>query len=121
MEKNILKTKRKIIKELDFGKDNQKEIDYFNNYIGRPKNEDKIDNKNESRSSGIERNISVIKGKEIITLSTEKLSEFQKFVDCFNCLYYNKDGHRNYLIDPHKVEEFFEESEFHILTCSLYL
>ena len=67
MEKNILKTKRKIIKELDFGKDNQKEIDYFNNYIDRPKNEDKFDNKNEP---GIERIISVIKGKEIITLST---------------------------------------------------
>ena len=71
MEKNILKTKRKIIKELDFGKDNQKEIDYFNNYINRPKNEDKIDNKNESRSSGIERNISVIKG---ITVSEPYLS-----------------------------------------------
>ena len=80
MEKNILKTKRKLISEMDFGKDNQKEIDYFNNYINRPKNEDRIEN----GSSGIERIISVIKGKEIITLSTEKLSEFQKFVDCFN-------------------------------------
>ena len=66
MEKNILKTKRKLISEMDFGKDNQKEIDYFNNYINRPKNEDRIEN----GSSGIERIISVIKGKEIITLST---------------------------------------------------
>ena len=115
MEKKFLKTKRKLISEMDFGKDNKIEFDYFNDYINNIGKKDKIDNKNEYKSFGNERVISVIKREEIITLSTEKLSEFQKFVDCFNCLFYNKDGDKHYLIDPHSVEEFFEESEFHII------
>ena len=88
MEKKFLKTKRKLISEMDFGKDNKIEFDYFNDYINNIGKKDKIDNKNEYKSFGNERVISVIKREEIITLSTEKLSEFQKFVDCFNCLFY---------------------------------
>ena len=117
MNKKILKTKRKLISGKDFGKGKQGEFDYYNNFMNESdiSDEGKPDNKNKSKSSGNERIISVLKGDEIITISTEKLSEFQKFIDCFNCLFYILNSDRYYLINPVTVEKFFENSDFHIL------
>ena len=118
MKKQILKTKRKLMVHRDFGQENEKEFDNFNVAIKSVKTrkiKNETENKNESKSSGKERTVSVLKGEEIITLSTEKLSHFQKFIDCFNCLFYIKDNNRHYLINPGEVELFFEESDYHIL------
>ena len=111
-----LKLKRKPIIDIE------NEMDYLNKYINEKKK--MFDNnlksttkkgKNLSTFSGNLRIISVLKGKKTITLTTEKIVEFQRFIVCFNCLFYIENGTKHFLIKPEKIEEFFENSDYHVL------
>ena len=120
MEKKILNTKRKLINKENVTKLMQNEISLFNNKISKSRNNlkdkmKKLKEKNESNSSGNKRTISVLKGKKKITISTKKLKEFTEFIDCFNCLFYIKNGIKYYLISPDTIEQFFETNDYHVL------
>ena len=118
MSKKVLNIKRKLLDERNVTKPMPDDLILFQEIIDESKrnfNSQKRKEKSNSNSSGDLRIISVLKDKEVITLSTKKLSEFKDFIDLFNCLYYIKNGKRYYLINPKKIEEFFENSDFHYL------
>ena len=86
----------------------------FNNQLMNLENE--LDNSNNnSKSSGNFRKIIVLKNKEKIILKTDNIKDFQSFVLCFNCLFYIMNGVKHYLIENDSIEEFFLNSDFHIL------
>ena len=113
MENTILNNKRKLSIDNDSEEESQGELETYRRFIKKSstilKNKKKKAKKreakeNESNSSGSLRIISVLKGEKAITLTTEKISEFHDFIDCFNCLYYIKDRKRHYLIHPEIIE-----------------
>ena len=124
MENTILNNKRKLSIDNDSEEESQGELETYRRFIKKSstilKNKKKKAKKreakeNESNSSGSLRIISVLKGEKAITLTTEKISEFHDFIDCFNCLYYIKDRKRHYLIHPEIIEQFYRRSDYQIL------
>ena len=122
MKKKILNTKRKLLTNVNSEEGNQGELNTFSGYAHKSENIAKKKEKrarigrgNESNSSGNSRSISVLKGQKKITISIENLSEFQEFINCFNCLFYIKDKIKYFLINPEIIEIFYEKSDYHIL------
>lgn len=111
MSKNLLKIKRHsddddIIQDLN--------LSNLKNQLMNLENE--LDNsKNNSKSSGNFRNIIVLKNDKKITIKTDDINDFHNFVLCFNCLFYIMNGVKHYLIEKNSIEEFFQNSDFHIL------
>ena len=121
MRKQILNTKRKLSKDKD-SEENQEEYNTFksnfciSNIIFKKKEKKaRKRNGNDSNSSGNLRIISALKGEKAIILSTENISEFYDFIDCFNCLYYIKNQKRHYLIHPEIIEQFYRRTDYQIL------
>ena len=121
MRKQILNTKRKLSKDKD-SEENQEEYNTFksnfciSNVVFKKKEKKaRKRNGNDSNSSGNLRIISALKGEKAIILSTEKISEFYDFIDCFNCLYYIKNQKRHYLIHPEIIEQFYRRTDYQIL------
>ena len=87
MEQKILNTKRKLLADKDSEEERREELNTFRNYVSKShsmvnkcKEKARNRNKNKFYSSGNLRVISVLKGEKEITLSTEKISEFQDFI-----------------------------------------
>ena len=118
--KKILGLKRKLIIKGNSPEQMKKENSLFDEVVNETKSIadeilEKRKEKNESNSSGNKRIIVVIKDEEKIILSTENIKEFLDFINCFNCLFYIKNGIRQYLINPKTIEQFFDNSHYHVL------
>lgn len=86
----------------------------FNVVCEKKKNQRNISNNN-SNSSGNIRTIIVYKNNEKIVFKTDSLQKFQKFVFCFNCLFYVVKGVKHYLLENKSIELFFLNNDFHTL------
>ena len=120
MSKKFLNKKIKLIDERNFTMPMENEFRIFEKIMNESKRnfKDKSKRRKEKSNSNSSRDmkiISVLRGKEKITLSTKRLSEFKNFVDLFNCLYYIENGKKHYLITAETIEQFFDNSGFHIL------
>ena len=118
--KKILGLKRKLIIKGNSPEQMKKENSLFDEVVNETKSIayeilEKRKEKNESNSSGNKRIIVVIKDEEKIILSTENIKEFLDFINCFNCLFYIKNEIRHYLINPKTIEQFFDNSHYHVL------